>query len=85
MKLRKLIRNLDKNIGAVLKKALKNCQLNSSQFQKEIANCFEDEVLQIIFKEIRDNVFSLLIDESSDVTKKKNKWLLFCSMLIKVE
>ncbi|GKA75820.1 zinc finger MYM-type protein 1-like protein [Tanacetum coccineum] len=71
LELRKLIGKLDKNIGEVLKRTPKNCQLNSPQIQKEIADCFKDEVLQIIFKEIGDDVFSLLVDESSDVTKKE--------------
>ncbi|GJX15273.1 zinc finger MYM-type protein 1-like protein [Tanacetum coccineum] len=59
---RKLIGKLDKNIGEVLKRTLKNCQLNSPHIQKELVDCFKAEVLLIIFKEIGDDV---------DVTKKE--------------
>ncbi|GJS47664.1 zinc finger MYM-type protein 1-like protein [Tanacetum coccineum] len=57
--------------------SLKNCQLLSPKIQKEIATCFEAEVLEIIFKEIGDDVFALLIDESSDVTKKEQMAIVF--------
>ncbi|GJR61901.1 zinc finger MYM-type protein 1-like protein [Tanacetum coccineum] len=77
LELVKLIRLIDKNIGAVLKRAPKNCQLLCPKIQKQIATCFE-EVLETIFKEIRDDVFALLVDESSDVTKKEQMAIIFC-------
>ena len=70
LELVKLIGIIDKNIGAVLKRDPKNCQLLSTKIQKHIALCFEEEVLETIFKEIGDDVFALLVDESSDVMKK---------------
>ncbi|GKC87763.1 zinc finger MYM-type protein 1-like protein [Tanacetum coccineum] len=51
--------------------------LLSPKIQKEIATCFEAEVLEIIFKEIGDDVFALLVDESSDVTKKEQMAIVF--------
>ncbi|GJW15624.1 zinc finger MYM-type protein 1-like protein [Tanacetum coccineum] len=77
LELVKLIGIVDKNIGEVLKRAPKNCQLLSPKIQKEIATCFEAEVLEIIFKEIGDDVFALLVDESSDVTKKEQMAIVF--------
>ncbi|GJY60238.1 zinc finger MYM-type protein 1-like protein [Tanacetum coccineum] len=77
LELVKLIGMVDKNIDAMFKRAPKNCQLLSLKIQKEIATCFEVEVLEIIFKEIGDDVFSLLVDESSDVTKKEQMAIVF--------
>ncbi|KAK9079615.1 hypothetical protein SSX86_001288 [Deinandra increscens subsp. villosa] len=54
-----------------LPKAAGNNQYLSPCIQKDIANCFEEEVLKSIFKEIGDDVFALLVDESSDVSKKE--------------
>ncbi|KAI3701651.1 hypothetical protein L6452_26886 [Arctium lappa] len=39
--------------------------------QKDIVHCFAQEVLKYIFQEINDDVFSLLVDESSDISKKE--------------
>ena len=39
--------------------------------QKDIARCFAQEVLKSIFEEIGDDVFALLVDESSDISKKE--------------
>nr|GEV15886.1 hypothetical protein [Tanacetum cinerariifolium] len=41
--LRKLIGKLNKNIGEVLKRTPKNCQLNSPHIQKEPVDCFKAE------------------------------------------
>ncbi|KAC9592598.1 hypothetical protein E3N88_45589 [Mikania micrantha] len=54
-----------------LPKAAGNNQYVSPSIQKDVANCFEEEILNSIFKEIGDDVFALLIDESSDVSKKE--------------
>ncbi|XP_022030925.1 zinc finger MYM-type protein 1-like [Helianthus annuus] len=54
-----------------LPKAAGNNQYLSPSIQKDIANCFEEEVVSSILKEIGDDVFSLLVDESSDVSKKE--------------
>ncbi|XP_071713304.1 uncharacterized protein [Rutidosis leptorrhynchoides] len=54
-----------------LPKALGNNKLVSPYIQKDVVKCFKQEVLECIFKEIGDDVFALLVDESSDVSKKE--------------
>ncbi|KAK9070016.1 hypothetical protein SSX86_010415 [Deinandra increscens subsp. villosa] len=54
-----------------LPKVAGNNQYLSPCIQKDIAYCFEEEVRKSIFKEIGDDVFALLVDESSDVSKKE--------------
>ena len=39
--------------------------------QKQIVECFSTEIVLNICKEISKDVFSLLVDESSDVSKKE--------------
>ncbi|GKC86092.1 zinc finger MYM-type protein 1-like protein, partial [Tanacetum coccineum] len=53
-----------------------NCQLKSPDIQKQICECFSEEVLDVIITEIEDDVFSLLVDESSDVSKKEQMALI---------
>ncbi|GJU49428.1 zinc finger MYM-type protein 1-like protein [Tanacetum coccineum] len=53
-----------------------NCQLKSPDIQKQICECFSEEVLDVIITEIGDDVFSLLVDESSDVSKKEQMALV---------
>ncbi|XP_076909755.1 uncharacterized protein LOC143567161 [Bidens hawaiensis] len=54
-----------------LPKAAGNNKYLSPSIQKDVANCFEEEVLNSIFKEIGDDIFALLVDESSDLSKKE--------------
>ena len=48
-----------------------NCQMVAPSIQKHIANCFAKEVIKSILQEIGDDVFALLVDESSDISKKE--------------
>ncbi|XP_052622344.1 uncharacterized protein LOC128127709 [Lactuca sativa] len=54
-----------------LENAAKNNQLISPKIQKELVQCFAQEVLLSIREEIGQDVFALLVDESSDVSKKE--------------
>ena len=54
-----------------LDKAPKNNQVICSKSQKEIAKCFAQEILLTIREDMGEDVFSLLVDESSDVSKKE--------------
>nr|XP_043629731.1 zinc finger MYM-type protein 1-like [Erigeron canadensis] len=54
-----------------LPKAAGNNQYKAPSIQKDIATCFELEIFKSIFQEIGDDVFSLLVDESSDVSQKE--------------
>ncbi|XP_023760966.1 uncharacterized protein LOC111909384 [Lactuca sativa] len=52
-----------------LENAPKNNQLISPKIQKELVQCFAQEVLLSIREEIGEDVFAFLVDESSDVSK----------------
>ncbi|XP_076954091.1 uncharacterized protein LOC143628360 [Bidens hawaiensis] len=54
-----------------LPKALGNNKYLCPSTQKDVAHCFKEEVLKRIFDEIGDDVFVLLVDESSDVSGKE--------------
>lgn len=54
-----------------LPKPAGNNQYLSPTIQKDVADCFEEEFLNSIFKDMGDDVFALLVDESSDVSKKQ--------------
>ncbi|CAH9113437.1 unnamed protein product [Cuscuta epithymum] len=55
----------------VLKNAPGNNQVIAPSIQKDIANCFAQEVVRSIIADIGDDVFALLVDESSDVSYKE--------------
>ncbi|XP_076910090.1 uncharacterized protein LOC143567587 [Bidens hawaiensis] len=68
----KLISENNPDIGKyTLGNAKKNNKLTSPSIQKEIIECFAKEVTKMICEEIKDNVFGLLVDESSDVSLKE--------------
>ncbi|XP_076919256.1 uncharacterized protein LOC143579975 [Bidens hawaiensis] len=50
--------------------------MTSPQIQKEVINCFAQEVLKQIFEELGDDVFSILVDKSRDVSKKEQMALV---------
>nr|GEV51302.1 hypothetical protein [Tanacetum cinerariifolium] len=54
-----------------LENALKNYTLTSPQIQKDVVDCFPKEIVKSICLEVGADVFSLLVDESSDVSKKE--------------
>ncbi|XP_076921231.1 uncharacterized protein LOC143582593 [Bidens hawaiensis] len=63
---------LSEEIGKViLGNAPGNNQMTSPSIQKELCNCFAEEVLKRIFEELNDDVFSILVDESRDISKKE--------------
>ncbi|XP_021769839.1 zinc finger MYM-type protein 1-like [Chenopodium quinoa] len=55
----------------VLKNAPGNCQLTSSPIQKDIINACAKETTKTILEELGDGFFSILVDESADVTEKE--------------
>ncbi|CAM8879731.1 unnamed protein product [Rhodiola kirilowii] len=55
----------------VFKKAHGNNQMISPMIQKDIVSCFSQEVICRIIEEIDNDVFALLVDESSDVSYKE--------------
>ncbi|XP_023757686.2 uncharacterized protein LOC111906191 [Lactuca sativa] len=68
----KVIRETSEDIfNNTLENAPKNNQLISPKIQKEPVQCFAQEVLLSIREEIGQDVFALLVDESSDVSKNE--------------
>lgn len=68
----KLVSEMNPEIGKyTLGNAKKNNKLTSPSIQKEIIDCFAKEVIKRICDEVKDNVFGLLVDESSDVSLKE--------------
>ncbi|KAD3066451.1 hypothetical protein E3N88_34331 [Mikania micrantha] len=67
-----LISEMNPEIGKyTLGNAKKNNKSTSPSIQKEIIDCFAKEVIKRICDEVKDNVFGLLVDESSDVSLKE--------------
>ncbi|KAL9667281.1 hypothetical protein QQ045_001632 [Rhodiola kirilowii] len=72
MKFIKYTSSLNQSINnVVLGKAPGNNQMVSPKIQKDIVHCFSQEVIRRIIEEIGDDVFALLVDESSDVSYKE--------------
>ncbi|KAK1421858.1 hypothetical protein QVD17_24535 [Tagetes erecta] len=55
----------------ILGNAPGNAQMTSPKIQQDIKHCFAQEVLKQVFEDLGDDFFSLLIDESSDISKKE--------------
>ena len=62
----------------VLNNAPKNNQLTSPSIQKDIVNCFVEEVIKSIIEKIDNDVFGLLVDESADVSDKEQMVVVVC-------
>jgi hypothetical protein len=48
-----------------------NCQLTSPDIQKDIVQACAEEITQVIMSELGNACFSLLVDESRDVSVKE--------------
>ncbi|XP_059294682.1 uncharacterized protein LOC132047692 [Lycium ferocissimum] len=64
------------NIADPFKKAPKNNHLTSPYIQRDIITACKMETVKYIIKDLNDDYFSILVDESRDVSCK-SKWLLF--------
>lgn len=68
----KLIHSRDEAVRKVtLENAPGNNKMVAPDIQKDIVYFLAQEILKSIFEEISDDVFALLVDESSDVSKKE--------------
>lgn len=54
-----------------LKNAPENAKLISPEIQKDIVNAAATETANLIIKDIGDSLFSVLIDESRDISMKE--------------
>ena len=48
-----------------------NCKMTSGEIQKDLARCCVEEVTEVIMGELGDKKFSVLIDESRDISVKE--------------
>ncbi|XP_023754954.1 uncharacterized protein LOC111903409 [Lactuca sativa] len=62
--------------------APKNEKLTSPKIQKEIVQCFSKKIIKSICEEIGNDVFTILADESSDVSKKEQMAMVFNNLSI---
>ena len=63
--------------AVALKNALENLKLTSLRIQKDIVNDAVVETTNVIIKDIGDAFFSILVDESRDVSVKEQMTVIF--------
>ena len=61
----------NESINEVLQKTPKNCKLTHHAIQKDIVNAIARETSKAIIKDIDNGFFSILVDESRDISVKK--------------
>ena len=67
----------NESINEVLQKALKNCKLTHHDIQKDIVNVIARETSKAIIKNLDNGFFSILVDESCDISVKEQMALVF--------
>ncbi|GAV87732.1 DUF4371 domain-containing protein [Cephalotus follicularis] len=65
----------------VLTNAPEYLKLTSSQIQKDIVSAIASEIRETIISEIGDGLFSILIDESRDVSVKEQMAIVFDTIM----
>ena len=68
----------NESINEVLQKAPKNCKLTNSDIQKDIVNAIARETSKSIIKDLDNGFFSILVDESRDISMKEKMSLILC-------
>ena len=63
-------------INEVLQTAPKNCKLTHSDIQKDIVNAIARETSKAIIKDLDNGFFSILVDESRDISVKEQMSLV---------
>ena len=67
------MRDHNESINEVLQKASKNCKLTYHDIQEDIVNAIAYETSKAIIKNLDNGFFSILVDESRDISvKEKN-------------
>uniref|UniRef100_A0A7N2N1H1 DUF4371 domain-containing protein n=1 Tax=Quercus lobata TaxID=97700 RepID=A0A7N2N1H1_QUELO len=61
----------NESINEVLQKAPKNCKLTHPDVQKDIVNAIARETSKAIIKDLDNGFFSILVDESRDISVKE--------------
>ncbi|KAL4600609.1 hypothetical protein ACB092_11G211400 [Castanea dentata] len=63
-------------INEVLQKVLKNCKLTHFDIQKDIVNAIARETSKVIINDLDNGFFSILVDESCDISVKEQMTLV---------
>ena len=63
--------NHKESINEVLQKVSKNCKLTHHEIQKDIVNAITRETSKAIIKDHDNGFFSILVDESCDISVKE--------------
>ncbi|XP_050248963.1 uncharacterized protein LOC126696235 [Quercus robur] len=66
----------NESINEVLQKVLKNCKLTHPDIQKDIVNAIARETSKAIIKDLDNGFFSILVDESRDISVKEQMALI---------
>ena len=66
----------NESINEVLQKVLKNCKLIHHDIQKDIVNAIARETSKAIIKDLDSRFFSILVDESCDISVKEQMSLI---------
>ena len=75
-----LAKHNDEIDSVALKNAPKNHKLTAPSIQKEIVKAIADETIMIIKKDMGDSYFSLLVDESRDISMKEQMAIVLRSI-----
>ncbi|XP_058763823.1 uncharacterized protein LOC131637258 [Vicia villosa] len=65
------VKSNDEKVRDAFDRGPKNCTITSGEIQKELATCCAHEVTKVIMKELGERKFSMLIDESRDISIKE--------------
>ena len=68
----------NESINEVLQKVSKNCKLTHHEIQKDIVNAVACETSKAIIKDLDNGFFSILVDESCDISMKEKMSLVLC-------
>ena len=66
----------NESINEVLQKAQKNCKFTHHDIQKDIVNAIVHETSKSIIKDLDNGFFSILVDESRDISVKEQMSLV---------
>ena len=64
------------SIIEVLQKAPKNCKFTHHEIQKDIVNGIARETFKVIIKDLDNGFFSVLVNESRDISVKEQMTLV---------
>ena len=62
----------------MLQKAPKNCKLTHPDIQNDIVNAIAHETSKAIIKDLDNGFFSILVNESHDISMKGQMALVLC-------